>query len=64
MLGASQLGGTIALPGPQQEHEMRVSAVFVFRASSICASEPPPFHPLPPLVVPLEPLVQILEMQT
>ena len=24
----------------------------------------PPFHPLPPLVVPLEPLVQTLEMQT
>ena len=24
----------------------------------------PPFHPLPPLAVPLEPLVQVLEMQT
>ena len=26
MLGLSQLGDAFALPGPQQEHEMRVSA--------------------------------------
>ena len=63
MLGSGQLGDAFALPGPQQEHGMRVSATLSFHASSTCASAPP-FHPLPPpLTVPAELLVQALETQ-
>ena len=62
-MGSSQLGDAFALPGPQQEHGMRVSATLLFRASSTCASAAPPFHPLLPLIVPPELLVQALEMQ-
>jgi hypothetical protein len=63
MLGSSQLGGRIALPGPQQEQRMRVQLPSYFSYPDL-HFRAPPFHPLPPLVVPLEPLVQVLEMQT
>ena len=48
MLGYSQQGDASTLPGPQQEHGMRVSATLFSHASSTSASEPPPFQPLPP----------------
>ena len=47
MLGKSQLGDAFALPGPQQEHGMRVSATLSFHASLTSASEPPPSTPFP-----------------
>ena len=62
MLGLSQQGNAIALPGPQQEHGMRVSATFVTHASLTSASEPPP--PLPsPLAVPAGLQMRALEVQ-
>ena len=48
MLGLSQLGDAFALPSPQQEHGMRVSATLSAHASLTSASEPPPSTPFPP----------------
>ena len=62
MLGSSQLGDAFALPGPWQEHGMRVSANFSFHASPTSASAPP-LPPPPPLAVPTELLMRALEMQ-
>ena len=62
MLGYSQQGDAFTLPGPQQEHGMRVSATLSSHASSTSASEPPP-PPPPPLAVPMGLLMPALGMQ-
>ncbi len=52
MLGSSQLGGRIALPGPQQEQRMRVSATYLFSATPVYTPEPPPSTLSPPWLSP------------
>ena len=62
MLGLSQQGDAFALPGPQQEHGMRLSATLSSHAGPTSASVPPPSTPFP-LAVPMGLLMRALEVQ-